>query len=67
MDNGELLRRAIEDAGISQALALALFNEGQARPLSLSTWKAYLAKPDSARKSPCPTTVLDRMKELLRQ
>jgi hypothetical protein len=65
MDNGQKLKAAIEKAGVTQARALELFNEGQARPLSTSQWKAYLANPDSARRSPCPDPVLARTKQLL--
>lgn len=65
-DNGQKLRDALEGSGLKQLEALALFNRGQARPLSESQWKAYLAKPDSARRSPCPDTVLERAKKLFR-
>lgn len=63
-DNGQLLRQLIEKAGITQIDALIRFNEGQALTLSLGQWKAYLAKSDSARRSPCPPGVLNRAKEL---
>lgn len=66
MDNGQELRNIIEQANSTQAAALAIFNKGQARPLSESQWKAYLAKEGSARKSPCPDAVLARMKKLLK-
>lgn len=63
-DNGELLRSLIEDCSLTQAGALKLFNEGQARPISLSQWKGYLAHRDSSRRSPCPDRVLQRAREL---
>lgn len=66
MDNGQELRKIIEAAGVTQAKALELFNKGQARPLTLGQWKAYLAAPESARRSPCPDTVLGRTKKLLK-
>lgn len=66
MDNGRELRSIIEKAGVTQAAALELFNKGQARPLSVSQWKAYLANVDSKRRSPCPEGVVDRMKKLLK-
>lgn len=66
MDNGQELRKLIEQAKFTQSAALAIFNKGQARPLSESQWKAYLAREDSARRSPCPDEVLKRMKKLLK-
>ena len=67
MDNGQRLRNLIEQAKCTQVAALAMFNKGQARPLSESQWKAYLAKEDSARRSPCPNEVLVRMEKLLKK
>ena len=66
MDNGQELRSIIEQSKFTQAAALAIFNKGQARPLSESQWKAYLAREDSARRSPCPDAVVMRMKKLLK-
>ena len=63
--HGNELRRLIEQANLTQSAALARFNTDQARPLSLSQWKAYLAAPSSSRFSPCPESVLVRMKTLL--
>lgn len=65
MDNGQELRNIIEQAKYTQAAALAVFNKGQARPLSESQWKAYLANEGSTRKSPCPDAIVSRMKKLL--
>lgn len=65
MDNGQKLRKVIESAGVTQAKALELFNVGQVRPLSVSQWKAYLADPDSARRSPCPDAVLAHVRRVL--
>lgn len=65
MDNGQELRNAIETAGVTQAKALELFNKGQARPLTLGQWKAYLAAPESVRRSPCPDAVLVWTKKVL--
>lgn len=67
MDNGQELRKTIESAGVTQVKALELFNKGQARPLTLGQWKAYLAASDSVRRSPCPDAVLSRTKEVLRK
>lgn len=57
-DNGAALRKLIEDAGITQTEALAVVNRGQAFPISISTWKSYLAAPESARRRNCPDAVL---------
>jgi uncharacterized protein YehS (DUF1456 family) len=57
-DNGVALRCLIEQAGLTQADALAALNAGQAFPIALSTWKAYLAAPDSTRRRVCPDKVL---------
>jgi uncharacterized protein YehS (DUF1456 family) len=58
IDNGVVLRSLIEKAGLTQVDALAALNRGQAFPIALSTWKAYLAAPDSARRRACPDNVL---------
>ena len=58
-DNGQILREIIAQTGLSQQKALDKFNHGQARPLSLSQWKAYIADKDSARRSPCPDWVIE--------
>jgi hypothetical protein len=55
----------IEAAGIWQATALDLVNEGQAFPIALSTWKSYLAAADSARRRPCPDKVLERARSVI--
>lgn len=66
LDNGHKLRVLIEKASITQAVALKMFNEGQARTLSLGQWKAYLSNVDSARRSPCPDAVLRHMAKVLK-
>lgn len=47
--NNARLRELIERAGITQAVALTLFNRGQVRPITESGWKAWLAAPESVR------------------
>lgn len=47
--NNTRLRELIESAGLTQAVALTLFNRGQVRPITESGWKAWLAAPDSVR------------------
>jgi hypothetical protein len=66
-DNGLRLRELIEKAGMMQMDALALFNRGQTRKYSESQWKAFLAKPDSKRRSPCPDAVLERAIKIFRE
>ncbi len=60
-DNGIRLRMIIEESSLTQAFALSLFNEGQARPMGESQWKAYLANLDSKRRYKCPDWVVDHM------
>jgi hypothetical protein len=64
-DNGVALRSLIEHAGLTQADALAALNKGQAFPIALSTWKAYLAAPDSARFRACPDKVLEHARKTI--
>ncbi len=47
--NNARLRELIEASGLTQAVALTLFNRGQVRPISESGWKAWLAAPESER------------------
>lgn len=47
--NNTRLRELIEQAGLTQLDALALFNRGLIKPYKDSSWKAYLADVDSAR------------------
>lgn len=47
--NNERLRALVNESGLAQPDALALFNRGLVKPYSLSVWKAYLADPASAR------------------
>jgi hypothetical protein len=65
LDNGIALRALIAQAGITQADALAALNRGQAFPIALSTWKAYLAAPDSARRRVCPDNVLEHARKTI--
>jgi hypothetical protein len=64
-DNGVALRILIEQAGLTQAGALAALNRGQAFPIALSTWKAYLAAPDSTRRRACPNNVLEHARKTI--
>lgn len=64
-DNGLVLRSLIESSGLTQAKALAVFNHGQARPLSARTLKSYLAAPGSASRLPCPDRVVAQMRNAL--
>ncbi|EOZ2859357.1 hypothetical protein ACQQ32_005665 [Pseudomonas aeruginosa] len=63
--NGALLRRLIEKAGMTQLEALELVNVGQAKPIAVSTWKAYLASRESKRWRECPETILTHAKSRL--
>jgi len=63
--NGALLRRLIEKAGMTQLEALELVNVGQAKPIAVSTWKAYLASRESKRWRECPETIMAHAKSRL--
>lgn len=63
--NGAVLRRLIEKAGMTQLEALELVNVGQAKPIAVSTWKAYLASRESKRWRDCPETILAHAKSRL--
>ena len=65
IDNNEALRKLWESTGLSQAEALALVNKKQLRPIALSTWKAYMAGPEVARRRECPTEILSHAKKVL--
>jgi len=46
----ERLRELVEASGLTQAQALAKFNEAMGlRPIALSTWKGYFVTPQSSR------------------
>lgn len=48
--NNQRLRELVEASGLSQAVALTLFNRGlKQAPCTESRWKAYLRDPASAR------------------
>lgn len=48
--NNERLRELIEESGLTQVVALTVFNRGMgARPYSMSAWKAFLSSPDTTR------------------
>ena len=64
-DNGVALRALIERSGLTQAEALTVLNKDQAFPVALSTWKAYLAAPDSTRRRACPDKVLEHARKTI--
>lgn len=48
--NNDRLRELIDAAGVTQAVALTIFNRGLgAAGYSMDTFKAFLARPDSAK------------------
>jgi hypothetical protein len=48
--NNERLRELVEASGLTQAVALTVFNRGLgARPYSESAWKAFLSSPETTR------------------
>lgn len=48
--NNERLRDLVESAGVTQAVALTIFNRGLGpAAYSMDTFKAFLVRPDSAK------------------
>jgi hypothetical protein len=48
--NNERLRELVEASGLTQTVALTVFNRGMgARPYSASAWKAFLSSPQTTR------------------
>lgn len=64
-DSNTELRKLIEQSGLTQTEALRVVNNGQAFPIALSTWKAYLASPDSKRRRRCPERVVERARQTI--
>jgi len=59
VENNERLRQLVEQAQLTQAAALKIFNRGLgAAGYSLSAWKAFLAQPDSVRFRPLSDELL---------
>lgn len=53
------LRQLVEESGLSQPAALAVFNHGLGvAGYSLTTWKAYLASPTSKKFRPLKPELL---------
>lgn len=57
--NNKRLRKLIEQSGLSQPAALARMNVGQIKPLSLRTFKSWLAREDAATRAPCPDSAIE--------
>lgn len=48
--NNERLRELVGASGLTQAVALTVFNRGMGqRPYSESAWKAFLSSPETTR------------------
>jgi hypothetical protein len=59
MTTNERLRALVEATGLTQAVALTVFNRGLgARPYSESAWKAFLADPAAVRFRPLSEDML---------
>jgi hypothetical protein len=57
--NNEQLRELVEASGLTQAVALTVFNRGLGvRPYSESAWKAFLADPTAVRFRPLSDDLL---------
>ncbi|WP_218511094.1 hypothetical protein [Variovorax sp. dw_308] len=59
MTNNERLRALVEASGLTQAVALTVFNRGLGpAAYSESAWKAFLVSPDSSRFRPLKDELL---------
>ena len=57
--NNERLRELVDGAGVTQAVALTIFNRGLGpAAYSESTWKAFFVKPESSRFRPLKDDLL---------
>jgi hypothetical protein len=57
--NNDRLRALIEEAGVTQAVALTIFNRGLgAAAYSMDTFKAFLVRADSAKFRPLKEELL---------
>ena len=57
--NNERLRELLQGAGLSQPVALTIFNRGLGpAAYSLDTWKAFLASPESKKFRPLKDDLL---------
>lgn len=63
-DNNKALYDLWAATNLSQPKALALLNDGQLRPIAISTWKAYMAPPGVARRRECPNEILAYAKQV---
>lgn len=62
--NNELLRELVEASGLTQAVALTVFNRGLgAAGYSESTWKAFFSEPSGARFRPLKDELLEHAKK----
>lgn len=67
ISNGCRLRDLIKDAELTQWESLEIFNTSHPklfRPYALSTWKAFLSDPGSARWRPLSEDLLKRAKNI---
>lgn len=63
--NNERLRELVEGAGLTQAVALTLFNRGLGpAAYSESTWKAFFSSPDTTRFRPLSDALLLHAQEI---
>lgn len=59
VSSNERLRQLVEGAGLTQAVALTIFNRGLGpAAYSESAWKAFFSSPDTTRYRPLSDTLL---------
>ena len=65
LTNNQKLRALIEGANLTQAAAMTIFNRGQARPVTESGFKAWLADPSAVRYRPLSDELLQHADKVL--
>lgn len=66
ISNNQALRNLWVATGLTHDEALVLVNKKQARPIAMSTWKAYMAGTDTVRRRACPDGILAHAVKVLK-
>jgi len=64
-ENNRRLCELVESAGLSEAVAITLFNRGRSRPVTHSEFRAWMAQPESPRWRALPDDELVHAERML--
>ena len=64
-DTNQRLRDLWQASGLTQEDALKKINHRQARPWAMSTFKAFMAAPESSRRRTCTAEFMERAEKVL--